>query len=563
MLLDDLLPFALWAVVAALAALPLLHARTIASLSGSRPRLKYELAFLGVIFLGLFCSRYHILVYPHELNIDESQFIAQAHGYTRTWVPFSQDGHTCGPLNYYILIWPAALGLPITYFTIRLTGFVFILLTLFYARRAVALITGNRPSYLLTLPLVSFYLFAYQNGFVHYSSEHFPDMLLAFCIWQLAKYWRLDRANFFLLGAILGATPFTKLQASPLAVYLFAVAVGLIVYHGPRRATGSWIKSLVLLALGGAVFPLIIVVPLLATGTLGDAIHRYIIIPSQYGAGVMTTELIPLPNLVLRLAEDGPQATIYFLDMMAVAVVILSLWAWREKIQRPWLAGLALAAIYLVLTIYAVLKPDLPYAHYLMFLPQPVLFLLAWIFRGYRLHRPTSLQKNVFAITCALVAISFFSLPVYLFMQHRLPHLHDPAYAKEPMVDPVSAYIKTVATPKDFMANWGYTTKYYVETDIPPGVRDFATLYEPFPNPSYDYYRDGFLDDLKKNKPKVIVDSIGESYLQTWPRPIEKARATYWKPLADYLAANYQPPVEITATPGNPPVLVYVRRADK
>jgi hypothetical protein len=559
-LLDDIIPFAIWAVAAVLAALPLLQADTISSHSENRPRLKYELAFLGIVFLGLLASRYHIITYPHELNVDESQFISQAHGYTRTWVPFSQDGHTCGPLNYYILIWPAALGTPITYFTIRLTGFVFILLTVFYARRAVALIAGNRPSYLLTLPLVSFYFFAYENGFVHYSSEHFPDLLLAFSIWQIAKYWRLDRARFGLLGMVLGAIPFTKLQASPLAVYLFVVATGLLLYYGPKRAPRTWPVSLALLVIGGTIFPLIITVPLLFAGTLSDAIHRYIIIPSQYGAGVMTVDLIPLPHLIEYLAEGGPQFTLYFACMMTLAAVVLCLWVWKEKLQRAWLAGFALAAVYLVLTIYVVLKPDLAYAHYLLLLPQPVLFLLAWIFRGYRLHRPASLQKNALAITCALIATSFLSIPMYLFMQQKLPHLHDVAYAKEPAIDPVSAYIKTIATPDDFMANWGYTSKYYVEANVPPGVRDFATLYEPLPNPNYDYYRNGFLDDLKKNKPKVFVDSIGEPYLQTWPRPIEKARATYWKPLADYLAENYQPPVELTPKPGEPPVLVYVRK---
>jgi hypothetical protein len=385
-------------------------------------------------------------------------------------------------------------------------------------------------------------------------------MLLAFSIWQIAKYWRLGRARFFVLGVVLGAIPFTKLQAAPLAVYLFIIAAALVFYLGSRQAREPWPRELIFLCLGGAVFPLIIVVPLLVVGTLGDAIHRYIIVTSQYGAGVMTVDLIPLPHLIEYLAADGPQFTLYFADMMVVGAVVLVLWAWRAKLQRAWLIGLGLVAIYLALTIYAVLKPDLAYAHYLLLLPQPVLFLLAWIFRGYRLHQPASLQKNALAVTCALVAISFFSIPMYLFMQHKLPHVHDAAYSKMPPIDPVSAYIKTVATPNDSMANWGYTTRYYVETNIPPGVRDFATLYEPLPKPSYDYYRDGFLDDLKKNKPKIFVDSIGDHYLQTWPHPIEKARATNWKPLADYLAANYQAPVAITAKPGDPPVLVYVRK---
>ena len=41
-----------------------------------------------------------------------------------------------------------------------------------------------------------------------------------------------------------------------------------------------------------------------AVGRLGDAIHRYIIMPSKYGSGLMTLEVIPLPALLRTIADQ-------------------------------------------------------------------------------------------------------------------------------------------------------------------------------------------------------------------------------------------------------------------
>ena len=559
-LLADLLPFALWTVVAVLATLPAVHAGTTASLANRGSRLKYELGFFGMVLLGLLACRYAVLVYPYELNIDECQFIAQALGYHHDLMPFTQDGHTCGPLNYYVLMWPAYLGLPVTYFTIRLTGFVLVLMTLFYARRTIALIAGNRVSYLIALPLISFYFFAYQPGFVHFSSETFPEALLAFCLWQIAKYWRLDRANFFLLGAILGATPFTKLQAAPMAVFLFAVAAGLLLREGSRRTPPTWKKRLALLFIGGAVVPLVLAVPLLATGTLGDAFYRYITVNAVYGAQLWIPDPHSFGYVLYEFAHNGPQFTIYSFGQLAISAVALgALWFFREKKPSAfWVTGLVLIMVLLALGFWAVVKPRQAYCHYLLLLPVLVALVPAWIARGWiEFCRAAWSSRFERFLPAVFIVVSLFSLPLYVFEQHALPYLSAPATTE---YVPVTSYIQSVTQRGDTIANWGYTPEYYVLTQLPPGVRDYSTLFEIFADPQYDYFRQGFLDDLKRNRPKVIVDSVGEHYLPTWIHPLEKARMTAWPPLADYLAAAYQPPVEITPAPDQPPVLVYVRR---
>jgi hypothetical protein len=337
----------------------------------------------------------------------------------------------------------------------------------------------------------------------------------------------------------------------------------LLVRLGPRRTPASWKKRLLFLFIGGALVPLVLAVPLLATGMLGDAIYRYITVNAAYGAQLWIPDPHPFGYMLYEFAHNGPQFTIYFLGQLALsAVALAALASGREKkLSSSWLTGLGLILVLLALGGWAVVKPRQAYCHYLLLLPVLVALVPAWIARGWiEFCRTTWSPRLEKLMPVVFIVVSIFSLPLYVFEQHALPYLSTPAPTE---FAPVSSYIRSVTQPGDTIANWGYTPEYYVETQLPPGVRDYSTLFELFADPQYDYFRNGFLDDLKRNRPKVIVDSVGEHYLPTWIHPIDKARMTAWKPLADYLAANYQAPEEITPTPGNPPVLVYVRKADR
>jgi hypothetical protein len=559
----DLPLFALWTIVAMLAVTPLLDARMGLGAFAARAGV-FDLTFFGAVLIALVACRAGVLNYRGELNIDECQFVAQALGYHRDLMPFTQDGHTCGPLNYYILMWPAYLGQPITYFTIRLTGLVLIMATLVSTVRTLAYLVERRWSYLLALPLISFYFFAYQPGFVHFSSEHLPEALLAVAIWLIAQMWETKTAQsggLFLLGLILGATPFTKLQGAPLAIFLFALAAALLKFDAQLRDPNGqrrW-AALIALTIGGAIVPAIMGVTLAAGGTLGDSIYRYIIVNAVYGAQLWIPDPHPFGYMLYEFAHNGPQYTLYLFDLTVGTVLGLAvLLRFRERIiSREWLVGFTLVLIFMAIACYSVVKPRQAFCHYLLFLPVPTLLVIGWTARGVARFCPADfLRARQRTFIAFFVAISVFTLPLYVTEQRLLPYLATPPSTE---YDSVSAYIRSVAGPDDTISNWGYTPQYYVETQLPPGVRDYSTLFEIFPDKAYDYFRRGYLEDLKKNKPKVIVDSVGERYLPTWAHPIDQARATAWPPLAEYLAANYAPPVAMTTSPDRPPVLVYVR----
>lgn len=84
-------------------------------------------AFLVVLM------RLPILLFNQEINPDESQIIAHAitlSQYPTYWE--SVDGTTIGPINNYMLLIPAFLGLGFDYTAIRLLGLVWVMGSLWF-----------------------------------------------------------------------------------------------------------------------------------------------------------------------------------------------------------------------------------------------------------------------------------------------------------------------------------------------------------------------------------------------------------------------------------------------
>src|SRR5262249_33545906 len=129
---------------------------------------------------GLFFWRAPIIAYGVELNVDESQMLAQAHKYLFDWMPWrSVDGTTSGPLNSYVLLWAHLVGLPFTYWVGRVTGGLLIFFTISCSELILQHTASPRYSLLGVHPLLTFYMLAWGSDFVHFSSEHLPVALLA------------------------------------------------------------------------------------------------------------------------------------------------------------------------------------------------------------------------------------------------------------------------------------------------------------------------------------------------------------------------------------------------
>ncbi len=177
------------------------------------------------------------LFFSQQYDSDESEFVALAHRLTIDGVGWRfGDVGTSGPLIMYALGWAIPLGLPIDYFVGRLTELACLLVTVFFLLKATSLIVGRRQALLLIFSIVSFYLLAWEPGFIHYAAEDLPVALLAVSTWLLLALNRKPGWTTALgLGVLLGAVPFTKLQAAPLAAYCFIIGLALLGLGARRR----------------------------------------------------------------------------------------------------------------------------------------------------------------------------------------------------------------------------------------------------------------------------------------------------------------------------------------
>ena len=141
-----------------------------------------------ILFLFLFAWRWPFLLVANEFNPDESQLIAGA--ITLSHDPIfwrSVDGTTSGPLNFYVLLPLHWLGLPLDYFTARLTGLLLIGGALFACHRALANAFGRAPAWLSILPATAFFATVTHTDLIHFSTEHLPLFLMGLCFWLLTQ----------------------------------------------------------------------------------------------------------------------------------------------------------------------------------------------------------------------------------------------------------------------------------------------------------------------------------------------------------------------------------------
>ncbi len=560
-LFQSALALILWMALVLLAALPALAPKRwpLAGPGWSVRRL--HAIFFILLVAALFAWRAPELSYPGQYDIDESHLLSIAQRYTTDGVAWrSGDGETIGPLDSYVLVWAAPLGLHFNYLVARLTGIACLVVTLACLFKSASLLVGRRFSPLMVLSAATFYLFAWYNGFVEYSSEHLPVALLSAAVWLLLVFWRRpERTVALALGILLGAIPFAKLQAAPLAVYLSRFALALLLLRG-GAAPGVRLRSALALFAGCLIVPLLILLPVVATGTGPDFFHRYILTSLRYRREWIYPESESYFRIFFSFIKG--EAFIWGLLGFSALVLLARLFFRAGRMDRTWLTGLGIAGGYLLLTVFAVLKSQMPFIHYLLLLPCPLVLFAAWSMRGIR-----GADRSPFGIRYATVLpLLFLFLAVLSQTIGYARHFHDrPQLSDRSAPDPVTEAIKAVSRPGDTMAIWGWSPQYFILTGNESAAREIAGFCLIMTGQDFDYYREIFLSDIEKSKPRIFIDAsgagIGEGglYPAGWPHPVEKARYTMYPPLAAYIDSHYHLESEVAPATGDPPVFIYLR----
>jgi len=512
------------------------------ALDGGR---RLDAAFWGVLAIALPVWRLWPLLYNGELNVDESQVLAQAMRFGIDPVPWrSVVGGSSGPLNTWIVMWAPLVGLPYSYLPARITSLACILVTLYATAWTVGRICGRRLSLLLTLPAATLMLTTLNPDFLHLSSEMFPSAMLA-CL--VALVWKRRSPppawHSFAIGVVAGALPFTKLQVAPAAVVLFGYAAASLVW---RRGLTASTADMFRLLCGGVMVPTLILGPVVAAGAWEDFTTFYL----RYGATYNATRILDVSPW--SLVVTGSREFSAFWIPLTLGLTTGTLWNWLRQHRQglfPFVALLPIfgyAALMLLVTTWT--RMGLP--HYLILLLGPFTLTCAAVARlgtaGDRIRGRAVVA--VVAITLLIQVAMFASEAV------RKPRmLSQWGIAGHAVADEAQRLSST----GDTLFVWGWAPKFHVMSGLPPATRFAVNTTPTGDGPAAALYVRRTLEDLAVSKPRVILDATDEFIAVN---PVKGLAATYLSlpPLAGLIERNYSLVMKAELDSSRLPYLVFL-----
>jgi hypothetical protein len=502
----------------------------------SQPRRAERIAFALLLFGVLLAWRWPFLLDAHQMNPDESQFLAGAITLQHDPVFWrSVDGTTSGPLNYYALLPTHLLGVPQDYFNARLTGLLLVWGGLLACHGLLAAAFGAPLARLGMVPGVVFFAAATDTDFIHYSSEHVSLLLMPlgwYLLWRNREPPSDGRptAGWLAAGFTAGLLPWAKLQSAPFAALLVAGGIWLAlrssaISRADRIRRAGW---LLLAAAAPGVVGLLAVT---AAGQSRDFFLSYLAQNFTYMGETPMTLGTTVKELA-RLSRFTWQFPVFLVGPCLVIAAGAAV-GWRQR-RRPGLLFWAGGALTLVAG-FAILAPRRGFHHYLLFLVLPLTLWSAAavgdLWQNVRAGAARRWLMAALVIAAGLLPLGQrLRLPVpYMFGQFA-------EHWRHPYSD-LGHWLRMHARPGDTLAMWGWCPSLYVETALPQGTREAHSYWQIRPSALRAYYRERYLADLERNPPTFFVDAVGPGAFSFIDRPRE-AHET-WPELEEYVRCNY------------------------
>lgn len=515
---------------------------------------QHPVLFSVAMLMALLAFRWPVLLdnrqYPDP---DESQMIAGASTLRHDPVFWrSVDGLTHGPLDQ----WPLLLALfvrgRLDFTTARTVSTLLLWISLVSVWLIFRHLYQASVAGLLVLPLLAVHAFTHAWSFVAYCSEHVPDTLLAVACWLLLTAWRPCGAGppslgrLFAAGVFLGAVPFAKLQAVPVAAIAVVGGDWFVLASGTPNWRSRY-RALVALLGGAVTVPLIIVSTVLASGVWSEFFRGYILNNiQQVGANKFPPDRsfawTEGPRTLVDLGGSIFGFNEFFLWLVAFGVCGLLFAWWFTRWHRRWAA---FAILMLLAAAFAAIARGRPYLHYLQLIIFPTAFFAGVIVgallqavdrRAFITAVPRRLMRSV-----VLVAFLSCGLVPQIWWRVREPQPFIGQFAAthgELAQSEVSREILRHATPGERLGMWGWMPVFWVETGLIQATRDGNCSYQIEPHQQRNYYRERFLHDFLVTQPPVFVDAVGPGNFVYEDRA-ESAHETFPE-LREYITDNYR-----------------------
>jgi hypothetical protein len=465
-------------------------------------------AFLAAGLLVLFAARWPTFFVRDSLNNDEAQALAQAITALHDPVPWlSFDGNTCGPLNTYVLMLPAAFGLHLSFFSTRVISVLLEFGSAAALYGCAALLYDAALARIASVPPIALFALITEPEFVHYSGERLSIFLamLALLFACVAATRRYAPGWMFGAGAVAGMLPFAKIQAVPLDAATLAVAAAALVACTALTPRQKVLRAGALAA-GCLAFPAVLLAIVAADGAFHDFWISYV--ASSLAYILYTYEPV---SFVTQMPEFGLQFDL----LLAVAALGGAVLALRWNSLPPARRGAYLAALVILAgALDAIYAPKRGTVHYVLFGLLPAACAaaaaLGLIVSTLQPKEAAGLRRGWIAlafVAASLVAQGAFARGAYPYLGAVAEYLHAPP-------DAIEALIERHLSAGERLAIWGYRPQYFVSSYTLLGTRDAIAKYQwsESLNPYFAYYRARYIRDFELRRPRGFLDAGPESF---------------------------------------------------
>jgi hypothetical protein len=502
-----------------------------------------DLLYLLALAFFLFALRWPVLGLG-DLEGDESvavsaaltRYLDPAHGVTL----FTGSA---GPLLTYPVAALGLFGLRIDYGAAKLVSLLLVIAAPSFLYLALRTFSEARIARVALLPLLAFVGMGNMSWMLPYCSEQWINLLAASMIYFLMRLGRQigrEGVNLSGIGLALGLMPLVKWQGMPMAALGVACAISIVGRRCLQARVGLGglaVRLLPLVALGLA--PLLFWCAILwMHGSLEYFFQTYVValfgqatsrFPSTFAERLMALPawgVAPFPMLQLFLSVTA----LFWVP----AVIHLCL------VGRPrrFPLDLAWAALYLVVSAYAVLQPGGGFWHYLNLLLQPyaLLFMLTFCHLAKAAARPGFELLAYLGLTVLIPAIGYLQgVP--------LPVSFQRATIRSTSVDALRE-LDLAGSP---MIQWGWVYPYYIYSGTTWGTRTGGSheILEPF-FPNKSLFVADYVESLESGRAPVFLDTATEG------SPVYGIRAVYGHEqvpeVAEAVRRNYFLCAELSAT---------------
>jgi len=237
--------------------------------------------------------------------------------------------------------------------------------------------------------------------------------------------------------------------------------------------------------------------------------------------------------------------------------------------RQLWILGSVL--LYAGAALFSVARPITNFAHYQIFLVQPMTYLAAVLVNRdlrsslSRLARP-GLGAG-FAPIIALAIVGVWAGNGVLYANY-LTETYETAHPRRDSNERIAAVVQEIAKSRaaGSLAIWGWAPGVYVVTGIPPATRDADMSVVITRGPLQGYYRQRFLDDLRRKMPDLFIDAVVSGTYMWNPGYNDWSENDGYESYGDvrrFVDANYVLVRELRLRPGAKPVRFFARRGPR